>query len=140
MAIPIENCSLLDKECRYLYFCFFKKTPSPWLIREYIRAHKELSSLHDFPDREYATIRKILEKRLDATAIEPWLRRKGERHALTRKLMLISFLAECGGEQQAFCRQAQGRIRGWLALALGALQGAGALAVGYAEKTFYGLV
>ena len=140
MTTYIEDCSLLGQECRYLYFFFFKKTPPPCLVQGYIQAHKELSSLRDFPAREYATIQKILEKRLNATAIEPWLRRKGERHVLTRKLMLISFLAECGGGHEEFSRQAQGRVRGWWALVLGALQGTGALAVGYAEKTFYGLV
>lgn len=134
------NRVLLERECRHLYSCFFKRYPPDKLVEEYVRAHMELVALRDYPAEDAVTIGKILDKRLNAVAIEPWLRRKGNRHALTRKLLLIAYLAESGGAHEEFCRTPAGRIRGWATLLLGGAKGAADLVAGFAEKTFYGLV
>lgn len=140
MATSAEDGAFLEKECRDLYFSFFKRKAPERLVREYVRAHMELASLREYPAEEAATIGKILEKGFNAAAIEPWLRRKGSRHALTRKLLLIAYLAESGGGHEEFSRQPSGRLGGWTAILLAGMRGTVDLALGYAEKAFYGLV
>lgn len=140
MAGDSQNTSVLEEECRYLYSCFFKREAPAGLVHEYVRAHRELPALRDYPEEDGRTLRRIVEKRLHAVAIEPWLRRKGSRHALTRKLLLLAFLAEAGGGHSEFSRRASGPLLGWLALAGNGVMGVVDLALGYAEKTFYGLV
>lgn len=134
------NRAFLERECKHLYSCLFKRQSPHKLVEDYVRAHMELVALRDYPPEEAATIGKILDKGLNAAAIEPWLRRKVSRHALTRKLLLVAYLAESGGGHEEFCRTPAGRIKGWAALLLEGAKGAGALVTGYAEKTFYGLV
>ena len=140
MTTTADDDAFLKKECRHLYSCFFKRMAPERLVRDYVRAHMELASLRECPAEEAATLEKIVEKGLNAAAIEPWLRRKGNRHALTRKLMLIAYLAESGGGHEEFSRQPLGRLGGWPALILAGVRGAAGMALGYAEKTFYGLV
>ncbi|MDE7370523.1 MAG: hypothetical protein K2N07_02025 [Desulfovibrio sp.] len=140
MPVPVQESAYLEKECRHLHSCFFKRDAPETLVQEYVRAHAELAALRDIPAEEEMTLRTILDKGLNAAAIEPWLRRKGHRHALTRKLMLIAYLAECGGGHEEFLREPRGRLAGWTGMLLAGVKGAGALAAGYAEKTFYGLV
>ena len=140
MAVAGKDSPYLENECRHLHFCLFIREAPEKLVREYVRAHAELATLRDIPAEEDATLRKIVRKRLNAAAIEPWLRRKGSRHALTRKLMLVAYLAESGGGHAEFLHAPTGRAAGWGAMLLAGAKGAGALAVGYAEKILHGLV
>ena len=140
MEMDLPDDALLDTECRYLYSCLFRTSAPSRIIQKYVLAHKELPSLRECPAQEYATVQTIVDRRLDATAIEPWLRRKGNRHALTQKLLLLAYLAERDGVREEFSRRAQGRVRGWVALIFGGMKGLALLAVGYAEKRVYGLV
>lgn len=139
MATPAAD-AYLEKECGHLYSCFFRREVSEGLVREYVRAHGELAALREYAPEEAATLEKIVEKGLNAAAIEPWLRRKGTRHALTRKLMLIAYLAESGGGHEEFARQPSGRPGGWAVMLRAGVRGAVDLARGYVQKTFYGLV
>lgn len=139
MATPAAD-AYLEKECRHLYSCFFRREAPEGLVREYVRAHGELASLREYAPEEAATLEKIVEKELNAAAIEPWLRRKGNRHALTRKLMLIAYLAESGGGHEEFARRPSGHPGGWAVMLEAGVRGAVDLARGFVQKTFYGLV
>ena len=76
---------------RQLFYC----DPSEETINAYINAHATLYFLIPKNTSEINTVKIIIEKGLDATGIEYWLRGSGSRHILTCKLLLVSYLAEC---------------------------------------------
>ncbi len=100
----------LKREGEHLYRCLFGEEAPSSLIGHYLDVHDCLAELRDIPVEQSRTMHVIVGKRLNAVAIQPWLRRKGRRHVLSAKLLLIAYLAECGGKQAGFSRHTrQGR-------------------------------
>ena len=87
----------LEREARYLHQALFGRLPPPSLVALYVAAHLERADLFDAPQREMHTLARIVSLGLDATGIEVRLRRPGRRHLLSRKLLLVSYIAECDG-------------------------------------------
>ena len=106
----------------------------------YVRAHFEMFELRDAPDIQFSTVRAIVNKKLNAVLIEPWLRGGMRRHILSRKLLLISYLAECDADHPEYLNF---RGRNFLTMINFMLTGVRALlglAYGWSVKSWYGLV
>jgi hypothetical protein len=83
----------------------------------------------------------IVQKHLDALGIEPWLRRgSATRHLLSRKLLLIAYLAECDAEHLEFRLEIRGRLRSLVHLCCGALWAGWHLLKGRLQKALHGLL
>jgi len=127
----------LRREAEHLFRCLFGGELPSALAANYLKVHECLAELHDLPVNELGTLRIIVDKRLDAAAVEPWLRRQGRRHALSAKLLLVIYLAECGGSPAGSLRRgAPGRR----VLFLSTLGGMVGLLRGFYLKVRYGLV
>jgi hypothetical protein len=96
--------SNLSLEMKFFYMALFGMRPSKKLIQCYAQAHDDLIDLSDFDSAQIQTLMVILEQNLDPVGIEIWLRRKGKRHLLSVKLLLVSYLAESGGNIDCFVR------------------------------------
>lgn len=95
----------LEQEGRHLYRCLFQKQAPSELMVHYCEAHENLPALRAIPYEQYRSLRIIVDKQLDAAAIEPWIRDPGRRHALSAKLLLLAYLDECSGNQSGLRRQ-----------------------------------
>ena len=91
-------------------------------------------------DNELRTMEAIVEKHLDALGIEPWLRVGSTRHLLSRKLLLIAYLAECDAQHPEFRRAANGRFLSLVQLCLSTTSGVWHLLRGRRQKALYGLL
>lgn len=97
-----DQITELKLEAEHFYFCLFGSDITSTVITHYIRAHECLEELCEVPAEQLRTVHIITRKKLKATAVEPWLRRNGMRHVVSVKLLLISYLAECSGENSRF--------------------------------------
>ena len=80
----------LDEEARFLHAALFSRAADDTILERYRDAHRQL-----FPDELTSPlVVRIVGKRLDAEAIEYALRRRKAGRELTRKLQIISYLAE----------------------------------------------
>lgn len=123
-------------EAQHLHWCLFRRDAPRALIDSYLLAHIDIPELRACsPDQEQA-IRVIVNKRLDAVAIEPWLRGGARRHLLSSKLLLIAYLAECDGRHSEFARRSRG---GWTNIVLTGLTAWAALLRGGYLKMRHGL-
>ncbi|MDD2768532.1 MAG: hypothetical protein PHT19_07340 [Methylococcus sp.] len=127
----------LRQEAEHFYCCLFGSEAPPALIMHYLAVHQCLTELSEVSVEHSRTLRIIIGRRLNAAAIEPWLRRKGRRHALTAKLLLVVYLAECGSGHIGFSRHVRVE-RG--ALIFAALRGLAGLCHGYYLRRYHGLV
>ena len=137
MSIEMFN---LSYELRVLHFQFFRSPAPPELINRYLRFHAESPTLVQATPQELHTVATIVHMRLDALGIEPWLRSSERRHLLSRKLLLIAYLAECDASHEGFRKEASGQITSCLQLCGVALWGALHLLVGRLQKALYGLL
>lgn len=127
----------LRQEARHLHRCLFRLEALPSTIAYYLQVHVMLPELRDAQPEQLRTVQKIVAARLDAVAIEPWLRRGKRRHALTSKLLLLAYLAECGGQHSSLMRRDAG---GCLSLLVDVLRGGFGLLRGRFQKVRYGLL
>jgi hypothetical protein len=135
--MDIDNHVMLKREAAYFFWCLFDSTASSDLIENYSKAHECLIDLRSLPADELLTVGVIIEKRLNAAFVEPWLRRKGGRHALSAKLLLILYLVECsGGTDGVFRRGTQN----WLEILILVIAGFFGLMRGAYVKVRHGLV
>lgn len=130
----------LRQEAECLHRCLFGREASPELVENYLRAHDAMPELHDAPSAQLNTMRTIIIRRLDAVSVEPWLRNGNTRHILSRKLLLISYLAECDAKHPEYMSHSDGFMQGWLKLLLAGLHAGVGLARGRYLKARYGLV
>ncbi|MGC3987901.1 MAG: hypothetical protein QM777_26010 [Pseudorhodoferax sp.] len=104
MDDAVSAAAPLMREARFLHQHFFGRGASAQFVDAYCRAHSDLPELQAFKAVELATVRTIVERDLDALAIEPWLRRPGRRHPLSAKLLLVAYLAEADASHAEFSR------------------------------------
>lgn len=110
----------MNKEAHYLFACLFGRAPDALTVARYEAAHRELFAGEPTP----AWVTRIVERRLDAEAIEFALRRRGRGRELTRKLHICCYLAEARAEYlDRFVNSGASRARAWSAL-LGGVAGA----------------
>ncbi|WP_143530307.1 hypothetical protein [Rhizobium sp. RU36D] len=100
----------LAKEVNHLHQSLFGRPPTASVIEHYIQAHMIMPELHDVHDAEVRTVRAVIEKKLDAIAVEPWLRDKNRHHLLSRKIFLLSYISECDAEHVEYNNHIENRF------------------------------
>ena len=131
---------ILREEARYLHRSMFRRSSPDDLVETYVRAHAEIPDLRAIEERQRRTVQFIVGRGLDAVSIEPWLRGKGMRHALSVKILLLAYLAECDTRHLEFIRlRSDGR---WVLASMGftMLIAFSRLLRGYIQKAWHGLV
>ena len=139
--MPNNYSDLLRLEATYLYNCLFHQAASENLLAGYVKAHQKIQALRSIQPKQQVGITQIVTRQLDAVGIEFWLRSGEPRHALSCKLLLLIYLAECGGQlssQLVRGSSTQGYLWWKIALDLGRT-GFYTLRGGY-QKLRYGLV
>ena len=134
------NRDILTHEAEILHRQFFQRNASPRFIEDYVKAHKELPALARANDNELRTMRTVINRRLDALGIEPWLRHGPKRHLLSRKLLLIAYLAECDAAHTELRREVVGRTHGLARLGWCGILATIRLVRGRLQRDFYGLL
>jgi len=119
--------------------CFGRAAPQE-LIKAYVKFHIESPKLVEATNEEIQTLVTVINKELDAFGIEPWLRGGPTRHLLSRKLLLISYLAECDAAHLESSQLLKGRWRILLQLFCNSVNGIGYLLKGRFQKALYGLL
>lgn len=124
-------------EAHHFHICLFRRPPDALTVDRYAAAHRELfASAQDPP-----WIARIVERRLDAEAIEFALRRRGRGRELTHKLQILCYLAECRAAYlPQFVNLHRSRSRAWLALAAATIGGAWKLCKGELAIRRHGLL
>lgn len=80
----------LEEEARFLLVSLFPKPVDSAIVEHYVAAHRQL-----FAERVTSPlVSRIVAQRLDAEAIEYALRRRKTGQDLTRKLQILTYLAE----------------------------------------------
>lgn len=130
----------LTREVEVLHRQFFRRDATHGLIEGYMRAHAEVPDMARASDNELRTVRIIIEKKLDALGIEPWLRSGPERHLLTRKLLLTAYLAECDAAHPEFRQEVGGRVHSLAQLCRSTALAAIQLLRGRLQKALYELL
>jgi hypothetical protein len=80
----------LADEARYLHAALFPGAPDAAVVERYLEAHRRLFA----GSPTSPLVSRIVERRLDAEAIEYALRHRGSGRELTRKLQILCYLAE----------------------------------------------
>jgi hypothetical protein len=104
----------------------------------YLKFHQDCPELMVATPEEIHTVTTIVDKKLDALGIEPWLRKGTNRHLLTRKLMLIAYLTECDAEYYKYWRGSPERSIWYLLL--DCIRAGFQLSKGLVQKALYGLL
>jgi len=113
-----ENITDSDKrlasEARYLHWCLFRLSPDELTVERYRAVHKKLFA-HEQPS---LAVSRVVDRRLDAEAVEFALRRRRAGTELTRKLAILCYLAEVRREYLGlFINRRNSRIRAWTDIA-----------------------
>jgi SAM-dependent methyltransferase len=108
-----QSAQSLAEEARHLHACLFYRRPDTLTVERYESAHHHL-----FPSAPSSpAITRIVERRLDAEAIEFALRRRGGDCQLTSKLQVVSYLAESRAPYlNQFVNLETSRPRAWATL------------------------
>jgi len=130
----------LIREAEVLHRQFFRRDAPLRFIEYYTMAHAELPELARANDNELRTVRIVIVRGLDALGIEPWLRSGSRRHLLSRKLLLIAYLAECDAAHPEFRQEVRGRVRSLVHLGRSSALAAIRLLRGRLQKFLYGLL
>lgn len=143
-AVPVacmqSTRDALTNEVRYFHKLLFGYAPSANYIEAYISAHMDLADLASSDEKQCRTVKLIVERRLDALGIDVFLRSRCTRHLLTRKLLLMNYLAECDPSYAEFLRGSTKRFYGFFTFCLvGFLMGK-RLLHGRIQKKIHGLV
>ena len=84
--------STLEHEAAHLFHVLFCEEAPQIIKARYRDAHGYM--FNESPQQELQTVGRAVEHRLDAEAVEVFLRRKGRPHLLTMKMQLLTYLAE----------------------------------------------
>ena len=121
----------LAAEARHFHACLFHRAPDAITVERYEAAHRRWFS--DAPQSAafVRIIAQIVEEKLDAEAIEFALRRRGSGAELTRKLEIVSSLAEARAAYVGdFINFESSRVRAWSTLTFATLRAVWKLAKG----------
>lgn len=130
----------LIREVEFFHRQFFRCDASITFIEYYIKAHEEQPDLACASASELRTVRVIIEKELNAFGIEPWLRLGSERHLLSRKLLLLAYLAECDAGHLTFRQEVKGALCSFVQLCRSAVLGVIQLLNGRFQIALYELI
>ena len=124
----------LEREARYLHELFFGCNAAPEVVERYVAASQLCLG-----EQRIASL--IVEKRLDAEAIELVLRARRLDTVLTRKIQILFYLVEVRSHYYSyFVRCQEGRLRGYWTLAAAVIHTAWKSAKGMYLIRRYGLI
>jgi hypothetical protein len=127
----------LAAEARCLHAALFSQAVDPAIVERYVDAHRLLFA----GEPASPLVSRIVERRLDAEAIEYALRRRKAGRELTRKLQILCYLAEArAAYQPEFFNRNERHRRAILALIAAALRSVWKLAKGEALVRRHGLL
>lgn len=106
----------LEAEGAFLFEQLFHFAPGPRLAERYRLAHEQAGLADSRADRQL--LERLLALRLDVEALEFVLRRRDRRNALTRKLLILYYLAECEPASLPLFQGAERRESPWRLLGL----------------------
>src|SRR5215218_6026853 len=90
--MEVEPLSILENEATYFFHGLFGRE-APQIIKiRYRNAHEYL--FNESLEQELQTVWLVVEHRLNAEAVEAFLRRKDRPHILTLKMQLLVYLVE----------------------------------------------
>lgn len=130
----------LEREAEFFPRLFLNHATAPRLAQAYLRAHFELPDLCSASEAESKTVRVIVDHKLDALAIEPWLRGGPRRHLLSRKLLLVAYVMECDGCHPEIRQAVTGRSTGITRLCVILIASAVRMMRGRLQIMIHGLV
>ena len=92
------GAAVLEMEARYLHRAFFHRDPASEVVRRYVEAN-----VHCFGvDASASPLVKVLvERKLDAEAVEFALRVRGRDNVLTRKIQILCYIVETRADYYA---------------------------------------
>src|SRR5438874_1742564 len=100
----------LDREAKHFFHLLFGDEAPQGIRDRYRDAHEHMFS--EGAEEEMHTVEVVVEKRLDADAIESFLRRRDTPHLLTMKMQLLIYLSELSSTHCAlFVNQVDSRYR-----------------------------
>lgn len=99
-----------------------------------------MPEFHRIDDTEVQTVRTVIEKKLDAIAVEPWLRNKYRHHLLSKKIFLISYISECDAEHIEYNNHIENRFIYFAVMMFECVRASFNLAQGLYLKVRHGLV
>jgi hypothetical protein len=134
-----EEIERYREEVTFLHQQMFYRNPSDSLVNSYLSAHRYLPELRRIEPAQMRLIQKIISKQLSVMGIEPWLRTKGDRHPITSKLLLISYLSECDASHPEFNRKHHCNKNGLLAIIRQGINGVFCLIHGRLEMIRHGI-
>jgi len=127
----------LAAEARFLHAALFARAVDPAIVERYVDAHRLLFT----GEPTSPLVSRIVERRLDAEAIEYALRRRKAGRELTRKLQILCYLAEArAAYQPEFFNRKERPSQAILALVAAALRSAWKLVKGEALVRRHGLL
>ena len=136
----VTDICRLTHEVQVLHLQFFGTVAPQELIKAYVKFHLDSPKLVQATNEEMQTVFTVINKELDAFGIEPWLRGGPTRHLLSRKLLLISYLAECDAAHLESSQLLKGRWGILVQLFCNSVNGVGHLLKGRFQKALYGLL
>jgi hypothetical protein len=129
--------NLLAGEARHLHLCLFDRPADEMTVHRYEAAHQRWFA----DEKPSALMRTVVERRLDAEAVEFALRMRGRGGELRRKLQIISYLVEPRAEYLSeFVNLEASRAQAWAALAGAALRSLWKLGKGEFTVRLHGLL
>ena len=138
-ALKIDQINLTH-EVELLHRQLFQREAPHGFIEAYLRFHAEMPDMAQASDSEHRTVQIIIERKLNALGIEPWLRSRPERHLLSRKLLLTAYLAECDSTHPEFRQEVIGRVRCVAQISRSSALGVVHLFQGWFQKAWYELL
>lgn len=103
-AVPTTDPTELRREADWLHRCVFGNEVPPRVADRYVAAHAHLGIVQG------VDVARIVERRLDAEAIEFWLRRRRPDNALTQKLRTLLYLVEIEADYYPLFVRHQGSL------------------------------
>jgi len=88
----MEQISALDRQVEHFFYVLFGEEVPKSIKARYRGAHQHMFK-RSCPNETH-TVEVVVQERLDAGAVESFLRRKGTPHLLTMKMQLIIYLSE----------------------------------------------
>jgi hypothetical protein len=105
----------LEREAFFLCKCFFSADPGPQLVDRYVAAHTVIPIARS--ENSIALMHTLLEKKLNAEAVEYVLRLKNPDNVLTWKVQILHYLCEAERKHwQDFYTQSDSVTRGIISL------------------------
>jgi hypothetical protein len=139
LLVSAEN-EALRLEAQYLHLRLFGRDPSKALIDAYLHVHADIPELGTADSEQLRTVRVIVTRHLDPLGLEPWLRNGNKRHALSIKLLLLSYLSECDANHPEFVRCRNGKSHTLLSMGLTSISAIFALFRGRFQMAWHGLL